>query len=418
MKEEIRKNIENSDVLEKLYQSDKSTFKNMFFEIYPEISHVVGAKFWKSRLEYSQRDSAKIKLINKDFFSLVISFIVTYVFIKLPTIFSFGEVWQELFYQRNIPIIVFAGLIVYSILNGQKLAKKNLLIILTSLLIITYINLLPINESSSTNLIYIFSPLLFWGLYGMWVINFDFKNLSKRFEYIKYNADLIVLGALIAISGGIFSGITIALFSTLGLEIETFYGEYVIIPGVVSAPILAVFILKIIPNLTRKIVPIIANIFSPLVLVTLVIFSISTIVSTNNPFNDREFLLIFNIVIIGVMALIVFSISGIFKNQKYTFNKRILFLLSSITLIINVVALFAIIYRLDRFGITPNRIVVLGSNILIFINLFQMMIALYKSCFRKKQEFQIETVIAKYLPVYLLWICFVVFVLPVLFRFA
>ena len=47
----------------------------------------------------------------------------------------------------------------------------------------------------------------------------------------------------------------------------------------------------------------------------------------------------------------------------------ILFILSIITVIIDLIALSAIFYRLGTFGITPNRLAVLGSNILILGNL-------------------------------------------------
>jgi hypothetical protein len=90
-------------------------------------------------------------------------------------------------------------------------------------------------------------------------------------------------------------------------------------------------------------------------------------------------------------------------------------MLSIITVIIDLIALSAIFYRLGTFGITPNRLAVLGSNILILGNLVLIIIDLYKVNFRKALISGVELTIAKYLPVYLIWILFVVFGFPLIF---
>jgi ABC-type phosphate/phosphonate transport system permease subunit len=138
-------------------------------------------------------------------------------------------------------------------------------------------------------------------------------------------------------------------------------------------------------------------------------------ISGKSPYSDREFLLIFNIMLIGVMAVIVFSISETSNTGKQKFNELILFILSIITVIIDLIALSAIFYRLGTFGVTPNRLAVLGSNILILGNLVLIIIDLYKVNFRKALITQVELTISKYLPVYAIWILFVIIGFPLIF---
>jgi hypothetical protein len=83
--------------------------------------------------------------------------------------------------------------------------------------------------------------------------------------------------------------------------------------------------------------------------------------------------------------------------------------------IIDLIALSAIFYRLGTYGITPNRLAVLGSNMLILVNLVLIVIDLYKVNFKKSLIREVELTIAKYLPVYLVWIIIVVFGFPVIF---
>jgi hypothetical protein len=100
---------------------------------------------------------------------------------------------------------------------------------------------------------------------------------------------------------------------------------------------------------------------------------------------------------------------------KQKFNELVLFALSIATVIIDLIALSAIFYRLGAFGITPNRLAVLGSNILVLGNLVLIIIDLYKVNFRKASIREVELTIAKYLPVYLIWIIFVVIGFPLIF---
>jgi hypothetical protein len=167
--------------------------------------------------------------------------------------------------------------------------------------------------------------------------------------------------------------------------------------------------------MTNKIARIISNIFSPLVLVTLIIYLTAVIVSGKNPFNDRDFLLIFNIMLVGVMAIIVFSISESSDIKRHKFNETVLFVLSIVTVFIDVIALTAILYRLVQYGITPNRLAVAGSNILILGNLILITMDLYKINFRRSEMERVGQSIAKYIPIYVIWIVIVIFGFPLVF---
>jgi uncharacterized membrane protein len=183
----------------------------------------------------------------------------------------------------------------------------------------------------------------------------------------------------------------------------------------VSAPIVATYVIRNHSNITNKIAPIIANIFSPLVLLMLLIFLISLPFSTRNPYNDREFLLIFNLLLIGVMVLIVFAISETSRNKKQQFGKVVLTLMSIAALIINTVALSAIVYRLGEYGFTPNRTAVLGANILLFVHLILIAVRLFQTSFQKKDIELVENTVSSFLPIYAAWTILVLIGFPLIF---
>jgi hypothetical protein len=222
---------------------------------------------------------------------------------------------------------------------------------------------------------------------------------------------------LILISGGIMSAITIGLFELIGFKIEDIYFNYFGILGLASAPIIATYLVQTNPQLVGRVSPVIAKIFSPLVLVMLLVFLGAVIVSGKDPYNDREFLLIFNLLLIGVMAIIFFSAVESSMGSKSRAEMWILLLLSVVTIAVNSIALSAILFRISEWGISPNRAAVLGSNILILINLIVVTAQLYKLLFKRAGSEEIGNAIARYLPIYVIWTIIVTFIFPFIFWF-
>lgn len=413
---DIKGNLDNPRELERLYRLDKKAFEATFLHILPEIGSQPMAEFWKARLAAEKEKDLFSVIEPYDLVALLISAALAAFLIKLPALFGFNPDATH-FMQRNAIWIVFFGLSLYIILSRRQFKSRKLFFTGVAFLVpMIYMNLLPVLPFSHTiNLAYVHLPLLMWAIFGLVHIDWDLTDKAKRIEYIKYNGELAVLGIIILIAGGALTGITIGLFEVIDIKIENFYMNYVVIMGLVSAPVLTAFIVKVFPSISSKVPPTIARIFSPLVLITLVVYLITIAVSGKNPYQDRDFLMVFNLLLVGVMALIVFSVSGAASGNKQRFNEITLLLLSVITLLVNLVALSAILYRLGEFGFTPNRTAVLGANLLIFIHLAWIMIDLFKVNFGKANIKMVENTIATYLPVYAAWTFVVVFAFPLIF---
>lgn len=416
METAIRENLNHPGELEKLYRSDKKRFEQSFFALYPDIAALPMADYWKARLEFDHQADPGRKVLKRDLLFLIISCVMAGLLIKIPQLAGFDPE-KYAFYMKNTGIIVFLGLSTYIFLTNSRLNPGNLIITLwVYVLAALYVNLLPAGEGSdSIILTYIHLPLFLWCLYGVIFIDFDLKERSKRIDYLKYNGDLIILTLLILIGGGVLTAVTIGLFSAIGVHIENFYMENIAIIGLVASPIVATYIIRNFPAITDKLAPIIAQIFSPLVLVTLLVYLIFMIVTGKDPYNDRDFLLVFNLMLLGVMAIVVFSVAGTSTREKQRFNEWILFVLSLLALAVDLVALSAILYQVGEFGFTPNRTAVLGSNLLIFVHLVLIAVDLFMVVRKGKRMKIVEHTIAKYLPLYAIWTLFVTFLLPLLF---
>ena len=416
MRNEILKNTGDAEALEKLYNSNKKAFRAAFYEVFPEIGNTETARVWKARLEYeSGTDILKTFPLSELLIVIAVCLIPAFL-IKIPAIFP-SLVSEDIFLQRNISLIVFLGLAVYTMWRNNVTDLNKIILTGVAFLIpAVYINLLPGGDpGDSIILAFIHLPVLMLYLFGFIFANYDYRNTEIRIEFIRHTAELVIVFGLIAIAGGILTAITINLFSSIGLDIENIYTEYIVATGAAAAPVFASWLLEKYPNMVSRIAPVIAGIFSPLVLLTLIIFLLTFVISGKDPYNDRDFLIIFNVMLLGVMAIIIFSVSETSVIRKQKFNAAVLFALSIFTIVIDLIALSAIFYRLGEYGMTPNRLAVLVSNILVLGNLILIMTDLFRINFRSGQFSKVETTVARYLPVYLIWVLIVTFGFPLFF---
>jgi hypothetical protein len=411
--DELLSNLNDAGKLEKMYRSDKVNFKRVFRALYPELKSNGLADFWNERLNY---ESDEINWgTGRELLLVIAASLAAGLLAKLPVVLPVSE---EFFYTRNIGFIVFPLLTVYFGWKNKLAAGKFAFIAGLTLAGLIFINSFPdVKTSDTLTLSCVHLALFLWSVLGFAFAGGQKDNEGKRLGFLKYNGDLVVMAALILISGGIMSAITVGLFSLIGFNIEEFYFKNIGIFGLAAVPVVGTYLIQTNPQLVGKVSPVIAKLFSPLVLVMLVVYLTAIVYSGKDPYNDREFLLMFNALLIGVMAIIFFSVAETAKTTKSNVEVWVLFFLSVVTIVVNGVALSAILFRISEWGFTPNRAAVLGGNVLILINLLLITLQLFRVLSKKKDLSAVGKAIAFYLPVYFVWTIIVTFIFPLIFVF-
>jgi hypothetical protein len=414
VKEAIIHHIDNPKQLEKLYRKNKTIFHRVFNAVYPEIQTHASAQVWNERLNFEQEDF--LLGPKNEMLFVLLSALVTGFLAKIP---DFTGMNADYFFMRNIGLVGFPMLLAYFLWKQKTSINRILVPLVAVILSALYINFLPNNPTSnSLVLACIHLPVFLWTLLGYSFAGGNWKSHTQRIDYLRFNGDFAVMAALLTLAGILFTGITIGLFELIGLHIQEFYAKNIAVWGLSAIPILAAYLVVNNPQLVNRISPVIARIFTPLVLVTLLVFLVAIIYTGKNIYNDRNFLLLFNGLLIAVMAIILFSISEATKNTAGKLNLLFLFGLSLLTIILNGIALSAIAFRLSELGITPNRTAVLGANLLIFLNLLLVAYQLFRILKGKATVQQLENSIALFIPVYGIWSVLVTFLFPLLFSFA
>lgn len=411
----IIENLDNPDALEESYQNSPDEFQKNFKKAFSHNAESETLKVWQARLNYQVPITYIEQKISISWL-LVLCFIAGFI-AKIPELFRVNDGW---YYPRFIPLAVIGVVIFYflKIAANPKVTKR----VAISLLAITaYATILPDNtNSASITMALIHLPLLLLTLLATSFMADDWKSVESRLSFIRYVGEMGIYSILILLGGMILTAITLGLFGLIELSIEKWYMGYVVVLGLVSSPLVATYLFDTIQNRQSKFAIILSNVFSPLFLVTIVVYLMATIYQGNSPFRDRDFLILFNGLLLVILAITIFSISGRSKESKNHATDYINMALVTATLLVNIVALSAIVFRWAEHGLTINRVVVTGANILIFIHLaliLKQYVELMKSSGVNAEVANLERAIAKYLPVYSIWSVIVAVVLPLMFEY-
>src|SRR5690554_1430654 len=255
MKNEIIAHLNQPARLEKLYRTNKASFKREFDRLYPELKGNLTADLWNERLNYENEE------INwgtgGELLFVMVASLLAGVVAKLPAILSINE---DYFYPRNIGFIVFPALAAYFSWKNKLSTGKIAFIVGAALVGLIFINSLPDVQNSDTLILScLHLPLFLWLILGFAFTGGTRNAHEKRLGYLNFNGDLLIMSALLLIAGGIMSGITIGLFSLIGFDIAEFYIEYVGVFGLAAIPIIATYLTQANPLLVNKISTVIAK---------------------------------------------------------------------------------------------------------------------------------------------------------------
>jgi hypothetical protein len=417
MKNRILEASRSAHELESRYRGSRAEFTRAFPEALKSAPDSAILQAWQERLFFEERvaDGEPVsRLCARDIWLTAALSLLAGTLAKLPQ--WFPGVNAERFYARNLCGIVAFALIAW--FCTQRLSRRGVLALVLLAAALFYLNFLPDNpKSASVYLALLHAPFFFWSLVGFAFLGGAWRNLPGRMDYLRYNGELLVYTTVVLLGGMVLTGITFALFQMIDVKIEEWYMKYVVVYGAIASPIVATLLVEKVVGDRFKIAPLLAKVFTPLFLVTGVAYLGAMALKQKNLFTDREFLIAFNVLLLVVLGLCVFSISERGSKDSAGAMDWMNIGLVAVTLAIDAVALAAILFRVSTYGFSPNRIAVLGANLLVFVHLAGILFH-YLRFVRKTQGFEsLEKWIAGYLPAYTAWSLAVMVGFPLAFRF-
>lgn len=406
---EILIHMDDPKTLEKIYRHDEQRFRVMFVDAYQMRPDALVLKVWNERLK--ECEPSKLHFFDRSFIVMAILALVSALVMRL----IFFLVDDQIIAPINFLFALFPFMCLYWILT-QTISKRLTWIFVGMLLgLIIYFNFLPSDISDVVLLTYLHLPIVLWLVWGMSHAGDSFREVSSRMSFLKFNGEFLVLYLLFALAGVALTGITLMLFGLLDIDIAEFYFENVVVMGIAGLAIVANHVLRRFGKITQSIAPLLAKIFSPLLLLTLITYLIAMLVLGKNPFVDRDFLIHFNVILVLVLAITIYLITERGVNQSTQFMDALNLVLIACALLINVVALIAMTFRLSSYGITPNRLTSFVLNILIMLHLLRIGGASLKFIQRKGTFASVQAAVTSWFPVYGIWALIVIVVFPIIF---
>lgn len=340
------------------------------------------------------------------------------VLIKFPALFGLQIDHDASFYARNASFFVLPVLAAYFI--WKRGAARRMVIGAAAGFSIgaIFANAYPFLAGGSTEILTsLHVPIAMWIIVGITYAGSRWREVAGRMDFIRFTGELFIYYVLIALGGGVLTAFMFAIFRSIGFDLDPIVGLWIIPCGAAGAAIIGSWLVEAKQSVIENMAPVLTRLFTPLFAIVLVVFLATVTLTGRGVDLDREILIAFDLLLVAVLGLLVYSISArAAPARRDAFDVLQVVLLVS-ALLADAVALWAIASRISEFGFSPNRVAALGENIILLVNLAWSAV-LYVRFLRGRAEFsRLERWQTNYLPVYAIWAAAVVMIFPPLFGY-
>jgi hypothetical protein len=340
------------------------------------------------------------------------------VIIKVPELFGIDLDQDAGFYARNV------SLFVLPLLTGYFVWKRRLGTSTLRWLVVAFVaagvfaNVYPFSPGGYTEaLTALHLPIALWLVVGIAYAGGRWGEVAGRMDFIRFSGELFIYYVLIALGGGVSLAASMAIFQSIGIDLEPFFESWLLPCGAVGAVVVASWLVEAKQSVIENMAPVLTRLFTPLFAAVLVA-CLGTLLWTGRGVDiGRNALIAFDLLLVVVLGLLLYSVSARDPHSPPGAFDVMQVVLVVSALLADAVALWAIAARITEFGFTPNRVAALGENAILLINL-AWSAALYIRFLSGRGSFSgLERWQTNYLPVYAAWAVIVVIVFPPVFGY-
>jgi hypothetical protein len=281
------------------------------------------------------------------------------------------------------------------------------------------INVFPFSREGDTErLAALHLPIILWLVAGVAYLGGAWRGDSPRMDFVRFTGEWFIYYTLIALGGMVLVALTVGMFQAIEIDVERLITSWVVPSGAVGAVVVVAWLVEAKQSVIENMAPVLTSVFTPLFALMLVAAIIGMAVTGNIIDAERDVLILLDVLLVIVLGLLLYSFSARDPGARPTLMDSIQLVLVASALVIDLIALTAILSRITEFGFTPNRTAGLGLNVVLLANLVWSA-GLLSSFLRGRRGFSdLERWQTAYIPVYGVWAAIVVIGFPPLFAFA
>jgi hypothetical protein len=280
------------------------------------------------------------------------------------------------------------------------------------------LNVFPFDSGGDTEaLAALHLPVILWLVAGVAYLGGAWRADAPRMDFVRFTGEWFIYYTLIALGGGVLVGMTVGVFQAIEIDVEPLIVSWVLPCGAVGAVVVVAWLVEAKQSVIENMAPVLTSVFTPLFALMLVAAILGMALTGNVIDAERDVLILLDVLLVLVVGLVLYSFSARDPDARPTLMDAVRLVLVVSALVVDVVALAAILSRITEFGFTPNRTVGLGLNVVLLANLVWSA-WLLSAFLRGRRPFSdLERWQTTYIPVYALWAAIVVAVFPPLFAF-
>lgn len=348
---------------------------------------------------------------------------------KLPAAFGvdpFGEETSDSatvgagasFYLRNTSLLALPFLVGFLAWRRSLPTRVIAALAVPFIAAAVFVNALPFERGGDTEvLVAIHLPIFLWLVAGVAYLGGAWRGDAPRMDFVRFTGEWFIYYTLIAFGGVVLVALTLGIFEAIEIDVFPIVSEWVLPCGAVGAVVVVAWLVEAKQSVIENMAPVLTAVFTPLFAVMLLAAVAGMVLTGSFVDADRDVLILFDLLLVVVLGLVLYSISARDSDAKPTIMDGVQLVLVVSALAIDVMALAAILSRITEFGFTPNRTAGLGLNLVLLANLVWTA-WLLASFLRGRRPFtELERWQTAYIPVYAAWAAIVVVLFPLLLTF-
>lgn len=383
-----------------------------------EFAHEYSDRLWKRLVLTSGADDGSEGSTRETLVVWALAFAAGLA-IKIPELFGIHiGAGDEDFYLRNASLFVFPLLTLYFVWKRGRALPGSLWMALPFLIAALAANVFPFSSFGDTELLSaLHLPIALWFVVGLAYVGASRFAGRERMNFVRFSGELAIYYALIALGGGVLTGLTVGMFAAIGIDAGWLAGGWIIPCGAMGAVIVGSWLVEAKQSVIENMAPVLTRLFTPLFALVLLAF-LGTMAWTGNPIDlAREVLIGSDLLLVLVVGLVLYAASARDPDAPPDLFDAMQLVLVAGALAVDAVALTAIASRISEFGFTPNRVAALGENLILLVNL-AVTAGLYGRLLLRRSSFAVlERWQLAYLPVFAVWAAIVVVFFPPVFGY-
>lgn len=430
---EIQSASSNPEQMENLYQTAKQSaeeaeFRSDLEQEFEKSPANLLFSAWHSR--FSHQPLAKYRRVINWGLAVGLGVITGLILwaISDPRLMFIGQLpYIALLWAPITTLVALAFLVVvakrnylYSVISGIGLIIACVYVVLISA------SLARLTSRDYLILMMIQLPLLCWIALGVTTLKFR-SAVIDRFAFLIKSIEVMITAGVYLIFGVAFGAITLGMFSALNLTPPEIVVRLIAAGGFGLIPIMAVATMYD-PRLSpgsqdfslglSKFVFTIVRLLLPLTVLVLLIYIFVIPFNFMAPFQNRNLLIIYNVMQFAIIGLLIGSTPLKLEElspRLQVWLRRGILAVAILALIISLYALSAVVYRTAIDGLTPNRITIIGWNVINVVILISLVVSQFRKSAAEWHE-RLQSVFSKAATAYLAWSVLLIILLPLIFK--